>query len=375
MALARGKKAAFIFGVWTAAGVFFASQLYFLYPITSGGREISFGRALLINVPFYWLWALLTPAILGLARRFPLERSRWKRNLAVHAGASVALSVIQLLVAGALLYAVVHSGGTSTLSWALGSFFRLNFHANVLTYAALVALAWAAETYAKYRDRELAASRLQTQLVSAELGALKMQLQPHFLFNTLNAIAALLKPKPEAAESMVLQLAEFLRLTLRSTGRVEVTLREELDFLERYLAIEKTRFGDRLSTHFRIRSDVLDARVPNLLLQPLVENAIRHGIARDANAGRLEVGATREGGRLLLRVADDGPGLGPAPVVEGIGLTNTRERLRHLFGDDFSLSYANVAGGGFAVALAFPLVVELPAAEGDPGEAPAAYGF
>jgi two-component system LytT family sensor kinase len=370
-----GKRPAFIFGVWTAAGVFFASQLYFLYPITSGGREISFGRALLINVPFYWLWALLTPAILGLARRFPLDRARWKRSLAVHAGASVALSAVQLLVAGALLYAVVQSGGTSSLSWALGSFFRLNFHANILTYAALVALAWAAETYAKYRDRELAASRLQTQLVSAELGALKMQLQPHFLFNTLNAIAALLKPKPDAAESMVLQLAEFLRLTLRNTGRAEVTLREELDFLERYLAIEKTRFGDRLSTRFRIRSDVLDARVPNLLLQPLVENAIRHGIARDASAGRLEVGATREGGRLLLRVADDGPGLGSAPVVEGIGLTNTRERLRHLFGDDFSLSYANVSGGGFAIALAFPLVVEPAAAEGDPGEAPAAYGF
>jgi LytS/YehU family sensor histidine kinase len=282
---------------------------------------------------------------------------------------------VQLLVAGALLYAVVQSGGTSSLSWALGSFFRLNFHANVLTYAALVALAWAAETYAKYRDRELAASRLQTQLVSAELGALKMQLQPHFLFNTLNAIAALLKPKPDAAESMVLQLAEFLRLTLRNTGRAEVTLREELDFLQRYLAIEKTRFGDRLSTRFRIRSEVLDARVPNLLLQPLVENAIRHGIARDADAGRLEVSATHEGGRLLLRVTDDGPGLGPAPVVEGIGLTNTRERLRHLFGDDFSLSYANVPGGGFAIALSFPLVAEPGVAPRDAADAPAVYGF
>jgi LytS/YehU family sensor histidine kinase len=202
-----------------------------------------------------------------------------------------------------------------------------------------------------------------------------MQLQPHFLFNTLNAIAALLKPKPDAAERMVLQLAEFLRLTLRSTGRAEVTLREELDFLERYLAIEKTRFGDRLSTRFRIRSEVLDARVPNLLLQPLVENAIRHGIARDSGAGRVEVSATHEGGRLLLRVTDNGPGLGPAPVVEGIGLTNTRDRLRHLFGDEFSLAYANVPGGGFAIALAFPLVIEPPAADDDVREAPAAYGF
>jgi hypothetical protein len=370
-----GRRPVLIFGAWTVAGVFFASQLYFLYPITSGGREISFGRALLVNLPFYWLWALLTPAILGLARRFPLERARWKRSLAVHAGASVVLSAVQLLVAGALLYAFVQAGGTSTLAWALGSFFRLNFHANILTYAALVALAWAGDTYEKYRDRELAASRLQTQLVKAELGALKMQLQPHFLFNTLNAIAALLKPEPDAAERMVLQLAEFLRLTLRNTGRAEVTLREELEFLERYLAIEKTRFGDRLATRFRIRSEVLEARVPNLLLQPLVENAIRHGIAKSSDAGRLEVSATHEGGRLLLRVADDGPGLGTAPVREGIGLSNTRERLSHLFGEDFTLAYGNAPGGGFAITLTFPLVADAQAGAGEEPEAPAAYGF
>ena len=169
-------------------------------------------------------------------------------------------------------------------------------------------LAWGADTYAKFRDRELAASQLETQLAQAELGALKMQLQPHFLFNTLNAIAALLKSKPEAAEGMILQLSEFLRLTLKNTGRPDVSLREELEFVERYLAIEKTRFADRLSTRFRIRSEVLDARVPNLLLQPLVENAIRHGIARDHRAGRLEVSATHERGRLVLRVTDDGPG-------------------------------------------------------------------
>ena len=371
---ALGRRPLLIFGGWTAAGLFFASQLYFLYPITSGGGEISFSRALLVNVPFYWLWALLTPAILGLARRFPLERGRWKRSLAVHAGASVALSVLQLLVAGALLYAVLQSGGRGSFAWALGSFFRLNFHANVLTYAALVGLAWAADTWVKYRARELQASRLETQLAQAELSALKMQLQPHFLFNTLNAIAALLKPQPDAAERMVLQLSDFLRLTLKSTGRSEVTLREELDFLERYLAIEKTRFGERLRASFRIRSEVLDAKVPNLLLQPLVENAIRHGVARDMRAGRLEVSATREDGRLLLRVTDDGPGLGAKEVREGIGLTNTRERLRHLFGDDFTLEYGNAPGRGFTVALALPFLPGVEAPEEAAG-APAAYGF
>jgi len=342
---------------WTVAGFFFASQLYFLYPIASG-REMSFSRALLINLPFYYLWALVTPAILGLARRFPIERTEWKKPLLVHLGASTILSAVQLFLAGAVLHAL----GGATLSRAdsfwttLAQFFRLNFHANVLTYWALVGLAWGADTYSKYRDRELAASRLQTQLAQAELSALKMQLQPHFLFNTLNAIAALLKTNPDAAEGMILQLSDFLRVTLNNTGREDVTLREELDFLERYLAIEKTRFQDRLSTRFRILTEVLDARVPNLLLQPLVENAIRHGIAKDRRAGRLEVSATHEKGRLLLRVTDDGPGAPQGRINEGIGLTNTRERLRHLYGEAYSLEYGNAPGGGFRVSLSLPLV-------------------
>jgi signal transduction histidine kinase len=341
---------------WTVAGFFFASQLYFLYPIASG-REMSFARALLINLPFYYLWALVTPAILALARRFPIEKTRWRKPLLIHLAASTLLSAVQLFFAGAFLHALSDAAGRADSFWtALAQFFRLNFHANVLTYWALVGLAWGIDTYAKYRDRELAASRLETQLAQAELGALKMQLQPHFLFNTLNAIAALLKSKPDAAEGMILQLSDFLRLTLKNTGRPDVSLREELEFLERYLAIEKTRFADRLSTRFRIRSEVLDARVPNLLLQPLVENAIRHGIAKDCRAGRLEVSATHDRTRLLLRVTDDGPGAPPGAVTEGIGLSNTRERLRHLFGDAYSLEYGNAPGGGFRVSLALPFV-------------------
>ncbi len=343
--------------VWTVAGFFFASQLYFLYPIASG-REMSFTRALLINLPFYYLWALVTPAILSLARRFPIERARWKKPLLIHLAASAILSALQLFLAGAFLHLLAGATANRTDSFptALAQFFRLNFHANILTYWALVGLAWGADTYAKFRDRELAASRLETQLAQAELGALKMQLQPHFLFNTLNAIAALLKSNPDAAEGMIVQLSDFLRLTLKNTGRPDVSLREELEFLERYLAIEKTRFADRLSTRFRIRSEVLDARVPNLLLQPLVENAIRHGIARDRRAGRLEVSATHEHGRLLLRVTDDGPGAPPGRVTEGIGLSNTRDRLRHLFGDAYSLEYGNAPGGGFRVSVALPFV-------------------
>ena len=342
---------------WTMVGLFFAIGLYFSFPIVSR-REISFTRALLINLPFYYLWALLTPAILGLARRFPIERTEWKKPILIHLVASTILSATQLFLACAFLLAFSDPSvsGADSFWTTLAQFFRLNLHANVFTYWALLGLAWGADTYAKYRDGELAASRLQTQLAQAELGALKMQLQPHFLFNTLNAIAALLKTNPDAAEGMILQLSDFLRVTLNNTGRSEVTLREELEFLERYLAIEKTRFQDRLSTRFRIRTEVLDARVPNLLLQPLVENAIRHGIARDRRAGRLEVSATHEKGRLLLRVTDDGPGAPPGRVTEGIGLTNTRERLRLLYGDAYSLEYGNNPGGGFCVSLSLPLV-------------------
>jgi two-component system, LytTR family, sensor kinase len=351
------KRTSWNVAAWTVAGFFFASQLYFLYPIASG-REMSFSRALFINLPFYYLWALVTPAILGLARRFPIERARWRKPLLIHLVASTVLSAVQLFLAGAFLHAIADASLSRPDSfWSmLAQFFRLNFHANVLTYWALVGLAWGGDTYAKYRDRELAAAQLETQLAQAELGALKMQLQPHFLFNTLNAIAALLKSNPDAAEGMVLQLSAFLRLTLHNTGRQDVTLREELQFLECYLAIEKTRFADRLSTRFRIRTEVLDARVPNLLLQPIVENAIRHGIARDVRAGRLEVSASHESGRLLLRVTDDGPGAPPGPVTEGIGLSNTRERLRHLYGDDYTLEYGNAPGGGFRVSLTFPFV-------------------
>ena len=364
------RRMALIFGAWTVAGFFFASQLYLLYPVTSG-RAMSFATSLLVNLPFYWLWALLTPAILALARRFPMDRTGWKRALAVHVPASLLLSSVQLVAAGIVFQLLLDRPGfrSFTLLSSIVALFRLNFHANFLTYWGLVCLAWGVLTWEKFRERELMASRLETQLAQAELRALKMQLQPHFLFNTLHAISALMQRNTPAAEKMVLQLADFLRLTLQNTGKQEVSLREEFEFLETYLQIEKTRFQDRLSIHFRIRSEVLDARVPNLILQPLVENAIRHGIARDRNAGRIEVSATHEAGMLLLRVWDDGPGLQPGTVTEGIGFSNTRERLRHLYGAGFRMEFANAETGGFFVFLAFPFRVA-EADDGIPAPAP-----
>jgi two-component system, LytTR family, sensor kinase len=342
-----------VVAAWTAAGLFFASQLYLLFPITSG-RHMSFGRALAVNLPFYYLWALLTPLILRLAERFPVRTDTWKRAFFVHGSASFILPSVQLLAACVLFQVLLPAPRGETLRETVTDIFRLNFHANFLTYWGLVAFAWGRIAYRNYRNRELQTSRLQTQLAQAELRALKMQLRPHFLFNTLNSIAALMQKDPVAAEKMVLQLADFLRLTLHNTGLQEVSLREEFVFLERYLQIEKTRFQDRLTIRFRIRSEVLEARVPNLILQPLVENAIRHGIARDSSARQLEVSATHQNGMLHLRVWDDGPGVPPGGLKEGIGLANTRERLTLLYGASHELRCESTPPRGFAVALSFP---------------------
>jgi LytS/YehU family sensor histidine kinase len=187
-----------------------------------------------------------------------------------------------------------------------------------------------------------------------------MQLNPHFLFNTLNAVAALVRKDPEAAEEMVTELGDFLRLTLAGSDAQEVSLREELGFLERYLKIERVRFPDRLTTTLTVEPGTEGARVPSLILQPIVENAIRHGIAGRAEPGRVEVGARRAGDALLLEVRDDGAGLRPersGPLGEGVGLANTRARLEQLYGRDGRLEIESPEGRGFRVLLRLPFRV------------------
>ena len=230
--------------------------------------------------------------------------------------------------------------------------FRLNFDANVLTYRALLGPPGEPICTRSTATASLPRPGFRPEPAQAELGALKMQLEPLFLFNMLNAFAAVPKTNPDAAEGMIFQLSDSLRVMLKNMGRSDVTLREELESLERYLAIEKTCFQDRLSTRFRILTEVLDVCVPNLLLQPPLENAIRHGIAKDRRAGRVEVSATHEKGRLLLRVTDDGPGAPLGRVNEGIAMTNTRERLRLLDGDACSLEYGTLRAEAFALPLA-----------------------
>jgi LytS/YehU family sensor histidine kinase len=231
--------------------------------------------------------------------------------------------------------------------------FAIDFHVGIAVYWVVIAV-----------DQGIASQRraaqLESRLATAQLQALRMQLNPHFLFNTLNAVAALVRKDPEAAEEMVTELGDFLRLTLAGSDAQEVSLREELGFLERYLKIERVRFPDRLTTTVTVEPGTEEARVPSLILQPIVENAIRHGIAGRAEPGRVEVGARRAGDALLLEVRDDGAGLRPersGPLGEGVGLANTRARLEQLYGRDGRLEIESPEGRGFRVLLRLPFRV------------------
>jgi sensor histidine kinase YesM len=296
----------------------------------------------------------LTPLILYLSRRFRVERGRL-RNLLIHLVASLGFSLIQ---SGAYIALISFTDPLSEpFADVLQEFVVTGLHFNLLTYWALVALSHAADYYRKYQDRELSASQLRAQLAHAQLNALKMQLHPHFLFNTLNAIAVLVrKSSNKEAINMLSGLSGLLRHSLENIDTQEI-LNEELEFLKRYLEIEQVRFNDRLRVRMEVEQETLAALVPNLILQPLVENAIRHGIGRRSAAGVLEISARRENGRLWLQVRDDGPGIpvnGKNLVRVQIGLTNTRTRLQQLYGEEQTFELCNAVGGGAVATLAIP---------------------
>jgi LytS/YehU family sensor histidine kinase len=242
------------------------------------------------------------------------------------------------------------------------SFFRAfplltkTFQYNVWVYWVIVSVCHAFDYYRKFHERELRASELEKRLAQAKLQALQSQMNPHFLFNTLHTISALMHKDVEAADHMVMKLSELLRLALDNTEVHEVSLSQELDFLKRYLEIEQTRFRDRLKVEMQIAPETLRARVPNLVLQPLVENAIRHGIERHARPGRIVLRAERRNGALELEVQDNGNGLPPGGLArEGIGLSNTRSRLETLYGSNHQFELRNVESGGLLARVVIPL--------------------
>jgi len=350
----RAVRLGFIWGVWMLVGFFFASQLYIYAARTQ--RPLSFSRALAWQMAAVCLFALLTPLTLWLSRRFRIERTNWRRTVLVHAAAGTLIAATW--AAGHVLLDVWFGRDFSKLT--LDRLLRMTFFMldkELLVYWVIVLISHAANYYQRYREGELRASQAQLQ-------ALKMQLHPHFLFNALHSISALVHTDAEAADRMIARLGDFLRLTLETSATQEVPLRQELEFLNCYLDIERVRFNDRLTTRVEVEPQALNCRVPNLILQPIVENAIRHGIALRSAPGRVEVRAERRGGVLRLEVCDNGPGLPPdeAHVTSdghGVGLANTHARLAQLYGAGYSLEMTNDPRGGLLVS------IELPAASGD----------
>lgn len=346
-------KRAGIFGFWTWLTFFFASRDYL--SSRSFGMGTTLTKALWWKAMEWYAWAALSLIIFWICRKFYNPARPWWRYIAIHLFAGTVLSTVHVGICsiGAWLEAQVIQTG---YSWAY--LFKLvflnHFHFDWLVYAGIVSIWHAVDYYRRFRDHEVQAAALETRLARAQLQTLKTQLQPHFLFNTLHSISALNHEDPKAANRMLARLSSLLRLTLDKESVQEVTLKEELEFLQYYLDIEQVRLGDRLNVTTDIAPDTLDAIVPNLLLQPIVENAIRYGISPYASPGRLSICAQTKGNTLCLQITDTGPGLPGKPLTPGVGLGNTRERLQQLYGHESHLDLANGETGGLTVTVSLP---------------------
>jgi sensor histidine kinase YesM len=350
------------FAVWTALGLFLFSQ-GIEQKVVSGDPN-PWWHHLTSWMVGVWIWCLLTPLILYFGARFSLERKRWIGTAALHLALSITVSFGELALEAAILrglrlFPTIMVSYPATLVFLL----VIGFHQGILTYWIILAIQYAYGWYRRYEERrqealrlELRSSQLERQLVQAHLSALKMQLQPHFLFNTLNAIMVLVRQqRSQEAEEMLGRLSDLLRCVLEDVDSQEIALRRELEYLELYLSIEEVRFRDRLRVEIAASPEVLDARVPPMVLQPIVENAIRHGISCSASAGRVRISACRVGDVLEIRVQDDGPGLAPnAGQTRGIGLTNTRARIGQLYAGAAHLTVENDQPCGVLVTLVLP---------------------
>jgi two-component system, LytTR family, sensor kinase len=346
--------------IWLLPGLYFAVQVYLQH--SSEDRPLSITHALTQGLVFWFLWAITSPLILKLTRMFPFRTEQWSDALLLHLPAGTIISLAHLLV---FVFTISWINGNTIHSFdeLLARFqpvFLSSFAWWSLVYWTFLVASYAFHFYERFQEGLLRASQLEAQLAQAELQALKMQLHPHFLFNTLHSISALMHEDVEAADKMVARLGEFLRMTLRNSGAFEITLEEEVKFLECYLDIERIRFEERLAVEFDIEPALLDARVPNLILQPIVENAIRHGIAPQTGPGKLAIRAHRRDGSLLLEVEDNGPGMNEAAGSSvdhwgGLGLLNTRGRLERYYGSPDRLRLENGRHGGLRVTLQIPL--------------------
>jgi two-component system, LytTR family, sensor kinase len=343
---------------WTALGVLTVIRL----ALSPRGPSGIFNPGSLIILIEYALWALVTPLVLTLAHRLPLERGALARRLAIHLlvafSVAAAFEVLRIVALRPMLFSPDQMPQRGPWRRSPGeALLQLQFLDELVVYLAVLAAGFARDYFLRFRERERETVLLAAQLSEARLSALRMQLNPHFLFNTLHAVSALVERDPEGVRRMVARLSGLLRHVLEGSPAQEVPLREELAFLRGYLDIQQVRFQGSLEVVEEVQPDALDALVPNLLLQPLVENAVEHGASRiEDGMGRIDIGARIDGADLVLTVRDNGPGLDepPARNASGVGLANTRERLAALYGDAAALRLDVNGGGGLTVTVVLP---------------------
>jgi two-component system, LytTR family, sensor kinase len=347
-----------IWGTWTFIGLVFALQYYFTSYRSE--RPMPFIDSLYVQFTWSYLWALATPLVLFTASRIPIERNNWIRSSLVHVPISIGLSVLVTAVGHLVLWLYWSRPMGKPYSFVnMSRFVVANFSEGIGIYLLIALTVYAVDYYRRYREGKDRTLQLEAQLSHAQLQALKMQLHPHFLFNTLHSISALLHKDVEAARKMITRLGDFLRLTLENSGSQEVTLRQEMEFLTCYLEIERIRFQNRLVTRMDLEPEALEGMVPNLILQPIVENAIRHGIAPRSTPGLIEIDAKHVDRLLRIQIRDNGPGIPEHRTSvnlfeKGLGLANTQTRLERLYGTDHLFELRNSPEGGLIVTLEIP---------------------
>jgi two-component system LytT family sensor kinase len=349
-----------IIAAWAMLGVIYAGPIYLEVRAEKMGH--SAWRVFSWGILTWLAWAPLTPAMIWLARKFSLIGATWKRSLMIHVPVFLLLSAIHSAAATGITLGINpfdSMGSSPTAFWPrFLSRMQGSFGSDLLVYGAVIGICYALDYYRKYREREVLTSRLEAQLAQAQLDSLRMQLQPHFLFNTLNSIVGLVRDnKNQTAVSMLVGLSDLLRHALEHSARQEVELREELNFIKLYLNLQQMRFSDRLQIELDIDPATTKAMVPNLILQPLTENALRHGIGRSAASGLVGISSQIQGDYLRLTVYDNGAGLPDNWQLNGsagIGLANTAARLQQLYNDNYQFDIRNRDGAGVEVVIVIP---------------------
>ena len=343
-----------IFIVWAGAtliSLFFVAQAYFY--IVTVDKKIDIPGNLVYELTYYYTWAILLLLIIPLARKFKPEKKSLLKNLPLHFVLAIVFALLHRSISFIAYLLLIEPGRLigGIPIWTNPKILGGSFN-SFLNYWIILGMYYGITYYQQFRDEKVRSAQLETELANSQLQALKMQLQPHFLFNTLHAVSSLMDESVQKARQTLTLLSNLLRLSLDNIGKQFATLKEELDFVKSYLEIEKTRYQERLEIEYNIEDNLLDLHVPNLILQPLVENAVKHGIAPKSEGGKIVITGKRVNNNLILSVKDNGTGSGSKTKTSGLGLINVESRLEKIYPDNFRMEIINK--NGFEVIITIP---------------------